>query len=53
VNAEVTFSGLAPGFAGLYQINVKVPDNAPLGEKVPLVMSLLGRDSNSVTLAVD
>ena len=29
--AQVLFSGLAPSFVGLYQLNVVVPDNAPVG----------------------
>lgn len=53
VVAEVTFSGLAPGFTGLYQVNVKIPYTAPAGNSVPLVVSVLGRDSNTVTIAVD
>ena len=28
---ELLYSGLAPGFAGLYQLNIRVPSNAPLG----------------------
>ncbi len=34
INGEqctVYFSGLAPGFVGLYQINLRVPDDAPSG----------------------
>jgi len=30
--AEVLFSGLAPGFAGLYQLNVRIPQNLPAGD---------------------
>ena len=29
--AEVVFSGLAPGIVGLYQINVRIPADAPSG----------------------
>ncbi len=31
VNAPVSFAGLAPGFVGLYQINVTVPSGLPAG----------------------
>ncbi len=30
-DANITFSGLAPGFAGLYQVNVQIPADAPSG----------------------
>jgi uncharacterized protein (TIGR03437 family) len=29
--AEISYSGLAPGFVGLYQINARVPDGIPAG----------------------
>jgi uncharacterized protein (TIGR03437 family) len=33
VQGTVQFQGLAPGFPGLYQINVQIPTNAPLGDQ--------------------
>lgn len=52
VPAQVTFSGLAPGFVGLYQVNVQVPASAPTGNTVALVITIGGVSSNSVTIAV-
>jgi uncharacterized protein (TIGR03437 family) len=48
----VTFSGLSPGFVGLYQVNVQVPLNVPTGNAVPVVLSVGGSASNTVTIAV-
>ncbi len=50
--ANVTFSGLAPGFVGLYQVNVQVPKGAPTGVVVPLVLASGGVSSNTVTIAI-
>ncbi|GEM_PF-4615678 len=47
-----TFSGLSPGFVGLYQINVAVPSGAPSGSAVSLVVGIGGVNSNTVTIAV-
>jgi uncharacterized protein (TIGR03437 family) len=52
VGAQVTYSGLAPGFAGLYQVNAVVPDGTPSGSNVNLVISIGGVTSNTVTIAV-
>ncbi|MDE3166847.1 MAG: hypothetical protein KGN36_13660 [Acidobacteriota bacterium] len=52
VNAPVTFSGLAPGFVGLYQINVQVPDGIAPGGAVPLTVTIGGVASNTATIAV-
>lgn len=51
--ATVGFSGLAPGFVGLWQLNVLIPDNAPTGNAVPLVIALGGRTSSVTTIAVN
>ena len=51
--ATVGFSGLAPGFVGLNQVNVQVPRNAPTGDAVPLSISDgRGGNSNIVTIAI-
>ena len=47
--AEVQFSGLAPGYIGLYQLNIKMPPNVPAGE-IPLFVTIDGRTSNAVTI---
>jgi uncharacterized protein (TIGR03437 family) len=39
---EVTFSGLAPGFVGLYQINVFIPGYVQTGYPLPLTVSAGG-----------
>ena len=50
--AQVTYSGLAPGFAGLYQVNAVVPDAAVSGDSVGLSVTIGGVVSNTVTIAV-
>jgi uncharacterized protein (TIGR03437 family) len=52
VFGTVQFSGLAPGFVGLWQINVQIPSNAPTGSAVSLYVVLGGIRSNSVTMAI-
>jgi uncharacterized protein (TIGR03437 family) len=51
VAAKVGFSGLAPGFAGLYQINVTIPQDAPAGMQ-PLHISANGIAANDVLLPI-
>jgi uncharacterized protein (TIGR03437 family) len=51
-DATVTYSGLAPGFAGLYQVDAQVPSGAPSGGTVAVVMKIGGSTSNTVTIAV-
>jgi len=57
VNAPVIFSGLAPGFVALYQVNAQVPATAPTGNAVPLVLTMTDSNghaaaSQTVTVAV-
>ena len=44
-NAQVTYQGLAPGFAGLAQLNVIVPAGLPPGDQ-PAFVSINGFSSN-------
>ena len=50
--ATVLFSGTAPGFVGLNQINVTVPTAARIANAVAVVVTLNGKISNTVTMAV-
>jgi len=50
--ATVSFAGLAPGYVGVYQINVVVPGAVTPGLAVPLSLSVDGASSRTLTLAV-
>jgi uncharacterized protein (TIGR03437 family) len=50
--ALVVFSGLAPGFVGLYQVNFQIPPAAPSGNAVPVTLAIGGSTSNSATIAI-
>jgi len=49
--ATVSFSGLTPGFVGLYQINAKLPASLPSGTQ-QLIVSANGIESNSAATAI-
>jgi adhesin/invasin len=50
--AQVAFSGLTPGFAGLYQVNAVVPEGVAAGDQVPVVLTVAGQAGRPVTIAV-
>jgi uncharacterized protein (TIGR03437 family) len=50
--AMVSFSGLAPGFVGLYQVNAVVPESLAAGNQ-PVIVDASGAFSNSVFLPVE
>jgi uncharacterized protein (TIGR03437 family) len=52
VSAEILYSGLAPGFTGLYQLNVRVPAGIAASDRVPVIVEGGGRASQAVTIAV-
>jgi uncharacterized protein (TIGR03437 family) len=51
VNARVLFSGLTPGLAGVWQLNVQIPNTLPTNAATRVRVSK-GRDSLEATLAV-
>jgi uncharacterized protein (TIGR03437 family) len=57
-SADVTFAGLVPGFVGLFQVNARVPDAAPIGQDVPVSLTVTApsgdaQTSNTVTIAIE
>lgn len=52
IPAEVTFSGLAPGLVGVWQVTVKLPEGVTFGPAVPVKLSIGGIDANPVTISL-
>ena len=52
VKATVSYAGLSPGWAGLYQINAVVPAGITTGDEVPITITIKGQTSPEVTLAI-
>ncbi len=50
--ATVEYAGLAPGFAGLYQVNARVPASLPMGQ-ISVVLVAGGATSNTLQLGLD
>jgi adhesin/invasin len=50
IPADVTFSGLAPGFVGLYQVNARVPLGFS-GNAIPVTIKVGATVSNTATIA--
>ena len=50
----VAFAGQAPGFPGVFQVNITIPQNAPTGDGVSLVVKSADGvvSSNIATIAV-
>ena len=51
INAQALFSGLAPGFAGLFQINLQIPPGVPSG-RVPVVVTANGVSSKPAYISI-
>lgn len=52
VPVEVTFSGLAPGLVGVWQVIVKLREDLPYAPSVPLKLSFDGIDANPVSISL-
>lgn len=52
VAAESLFAGLTPGFVGLGQFNIRLPDRLPSGSSLPLIIRIGTASSQTVNLAV-
>ncbi len=52
VPAVVEFSGIAPGNAGQYQINVQVPSGVQPGDNITLQVTMLDGSTDTVTIAI-
>ncbi len=46
-SSQVLFSGLVPGYAGEYQIDVQVPTGVASGDSVPVVVTMMGQSDTA------
>ncbi len=46
------FAGLSPNYVGLFQVNVVVPQGAPVGNVEPIVLLTSNGQSNTVNIAI-
>ena len=51
--ASVFFSGLAPGFTGLYQVNITEPSGVATSDETDVVLEISGQTSPAVTIATN
>ena len=49
---NIQYTGLAPTYVGLWQINVQIPSDVAAGNAVPVRVIINGTPSNTVTIAV-
>ncbi|HOK45268.1 MAG TPA: hypothetical protein PLK67_05020, partial [Bryobacteraceae bacterium] len=47
------YAGLAPGLVGVYRINVRIPDDAPKGDRVPFWMRVGDDVTREVLVAIE
>jgi len=45
-DSSILYSGLAPGLPGVWQINVKVPENVAPSAQVPVIAQIYSINSN-------
>jgi uncharacterized protein (TIGR03437 family) len=50
--AQVTYSGLTPGFPGLYQVNAVIAAGTPSGDGLSVVLTVARQVSRPVTISV-
>ena len=46
------FLGLAPTLVGIYVVNVLVPDTVSPGDNIPVMLTISGLTSNTVTISI-
>jgi uncharacterized protein (TIGR03437 family) len=50
--ADILFSGLAPGYAGLFQVNFRIPDLASAGDRIQVRVVMPNGTEDSALIAI-